>query len=377
MTKLTAQELADIRHYLHQHPELSDAEFATTEYLAAKLTEWGVPFTREGLATGLVAELGPDNGDIVAIRADIDALPIQEATGLPYASQNSGVMHACGHDFHMTALLGATYALKQNEATLPGKVRIFFQAAEEINHGGNQMVELGYVEGVKAIAGFHNMPDMAVGEIAVLDGAVFAGVDRFKVTINGHESHAAYPHQGADPIVAASAIVASLQTIIARNVDPIHSAVVSVTHLEAGTTWNVLPAEAWFEGTIRTFSAADQTLIKQRFTELVTSIATAYNTTATIEWVINPPVKVTTNDPRLAEAIRQTLPEQLTLVDVNPSNAGEDFSAYTAEIPGVFALIGSQGGAMLHQATLQVQDAALPGAVEYYLNAVPTLFKTN
>ncbi len=372
--ELTLDELVEIRHYLHQHPELSLAEYQTTAFIAQKLDEWDIDYSRAGLKTGLVAEIGPqDATEIVAIRADIDALPIQEQTALSFASVNEGVMHACGHDLHMTSLLGAAYALKQMEQSLSGRVRLFFQPAEEVNGGALQLIEQGYLDNVKAIAGFHNMPDLPVGDVAILNDVVFAGVDRFKVTLTGLESHAAMPQNGADPIVAVSGIISALQTIVARNVDPMNANVLSVTHVESGSTWNVLPTTAWFEGTIRTFNNADQVRIKERFVRLVEDLASGYGVEATVVWVMDPPAPVTVNDNNLAAAFRAQMPTTMHQVTVRPSSVGEDFSHYTLDVPAVFGLIGSNGGAALHQATLTIDDGALPYAIDYYLNAVEAM----
>ncbi len=372
--ELTLDELVEIRHYLHQHPELSLAEYQTTAFIAQKLDEWDIDYSRAGLKTGLVAEIGPqDATEIVAIRADIDALPIQEQTALSFASVNEGVMHACGHDLHMTSLLVAAYALKQMEQSLSGRVRLFFQPAEEVNGGALQLIEQGYLDNVKAIAGFHNMPDLPVGDVAILNDVVFAGVDRFKVTLTGLESHAAMPQNGADPIVAVSGIISALQTIVARNVDPMNANVLSVTHVESGSTWNVLPTTAWFEGTIRTFNNADQVRIKERFVRLVEDLASGYGVEATVVWVMDPPAPVTVNDNNLAAAFRAQMPTTMHQVTVRPSSVGEDFSHYTLHVPAVFGLIGSNGGAALHQATLTIDDGALPYAIDYYLNAVEAM----
>ncbi|MCH4162778.1 amidohydrolase [Lactococcus raffinolactis] len=361
-------ELVTIRHHIHENPELSGQEFETTAYLKAYLEGLNIEILETGLKTGLVAQVGQGE-PVIALRADIDALPILENTGLSFASKNAGVMHACGHDLHQTSLLGAAKILKQREAELKGTVKLIFQHAEEAHFGANEVLDTGILSDVQAIIGYHNMPTLPVGQIGIRAKGVMAAVDQFFVTVTGVGSHAAYPHEGVDSIVATSAIVSSLQQIVSRNMDPQRAVVVSVTHMTAGNTWNVLPDTAIFEGTIRTFNQADRLLAKQRFYDIVEHVAKAYGVTAEIDWILG--TNVTYNDPKLSSFLfDETSRWHDDVVVPELSNAGEDFAAYQEHIPGVFAFIGSNapGSPGLHFSDMTVKDETLPVAVDYYVN---------
>lgn len=367
VTATEQTQLTQIRHYLHQHPELSDQEFATTQYLTDKLRDLGYRIiTPTDLKTGVIAEIGVGK-PVIGLRSDIDALPIQEVTNLSYASENDGVMHACGHDFHMTALLGAAERLAV-EPTLNGTVRIVFQPAEETHVGAQEVTAAGGVTGLDAIIGFHNKPDLPVGTIGLLAGGLMAAVDQFTVTFHGVGTHAAMPQLGADPLVALAATVGAVQSIVSRNQDPQHAVVVSVTHIEGGNTWNVLPESAWFEGTVRTFDQKARQLAKKRFIEIVNGQAAAYGVKANIDWLVGP--DVVDNDSRLTKIVVDESAKHFNVVAPTPSSAGEDFAYFSQRIPSVFAFIGSHGNSDWHHPDLILDDAGLVPAVEwYYFNA--------
>ncbi|GFH42253.1 peptidase M20 [Lactococcus hodotermopsidis] len=361
-------ELIKIRHYIHENPELSGQEFKTTQYLKDYLTDLGIQILETGLKTGLVAQIGSGQ-PVIALRADIDALPIVENTGLPFTSKNTGVMHACGHDLHQTSLLGAAKILKSREHEIDGTIKLIFQHAEESHIGADEVLATGVLADVSAIIGYHNMPTLPVGQIGIREKGIMAAVDQFYVTIKGVGSHAAYPQEGADSILATSAIIASLQQIVARNISPQHAVVVSVTHMTAGNTWNVLPDEAIFEGTIRTFDKDDRKLAKKRFYDIVENVSSAYGVHAEIDWILGP--NVTYNDPELSEFLfNETRKWHDDVMVPEPSNAGEDFATYQEQIPGVFAFIGSNaiGSPGLHFSDMTVKDEMLPVAVDYYVN---------
>lgn len=251
------ERLVEIRRHLHQHPELSGEEVETTAYITSLLKQAGVKITDSGLKTGVIAEIGgQQGGPVIALRADIDALPIQEETGLPYASLYPGRMHACGHDFHTAALLGAVYQLKEQESALSGTVRFLFQPAEEKAKGAQQIIAAGGLDRVRAVIGMHNKPDLPVGTLGIKAGPLMAAADGFAVSIRGFGTHAAVPEAGIDPIVAASHIVTALQSIVSRNVGSLDSAVISVTQIHSGNSWNIIPDTAVLEGTIRSFDEA-------------------------------------------------------------------------------------------------------------------------
>ena len=222
------KKLIDDRHFLHMNPELSGEEFATTEFIKEKLQEHNIKIIETNLKNGVVAEIG--QGDkVVALRADIDALPIEEESGVVYHSKVKGKMHACGHDFHTISLIGAAILLKENEDELKGKVRLIFQPEEEINSGAVKMIEENVLEGVSCIIGFHNKPDISVGFIGIKEGPLMAGVEQFEVEIRGVGTHAAAPHNGNDPIVTASQIITGLQSSVSSHISTHETAVVSVT----------------------------------------------------------------------------------------------------------------------------------------------------
>ena len=256
-------KLIQTRHYLHRHPELSGQEYQTTIFLKNYLEDLEIRILDSNLKTGLIAEIGSGQ-PIIALRADIDALPIFEQTNLSYASQNPGVMHACGHDFHQTSLLGAAELLKAMEEDLRGTIRLIFQPAEESSCGALEVIETGYLDDVKAIVGFHNMPQLKANQLALKPGAMMAGVEKFKVEVEGISSHAARPDLGVDTVLALTSMVQALQVLVARTVSPFEANVLSITHIEAGTTWNVLPQNGFFEGTIRSFNPSSQKKIKRR-----------------------------------------------------------------------------------------------------------------
>lgn len=366
-------KLIQTRHHIHQHPEISGEEIETTAFIKAYLLHLGIRLLDLPLKTGLVAEIGSGQ-PIVALRADIDALPIKENTGLAFASSNNA-MHACGHDFHQTSLLGAAELLKAQEEQLKGTVRLFFQPAEEIFQGAHQMIDAGALDGVSAVIGYHNNPHLKPGQIGLRTGAIMAGVEQFKVTVTGVSAHAARPDLGVDTVLAITTMVTNLQAIVARTVSPFDSAVVSVAHISVGNTWNVLPAQGFFEGTIRTFDPEVRQRTIDRFTTIVESVANQFGAQVTIDWGNSP--GVTFNDAELTPIVFEASKTFAEVVETLPSTGGEDFATYQEKIPGVFAFVGSNGdpGAPdWHHDDFIVKDEALETAVNYYVhNAVRLL----
>ncbi|BFT74218.1 amidohydrolase [Paenibacillus sp. P36] len=354
------QKLVDIRRHLHQFPELSHEEFETTAFIRTTLEAADIRIASEfNLETGLIAEVGGlHGGPVVALRADIDALPIQEETGLSFASKYGGKMHACGHDFHTAALIGAALLLKEREHELAGSVRLVFQPAEEKAAGAQKVIRAGALKGVRAIYGMHNKPDLPVGTIGIRPGALMAAADGFLVELEGVGSHAAVPEASVDPVVAAAYLVTALQSIVSRNVSPLESAVVSVTRLHTGTAWNIIPEKAILDGTVRTFDAEVRTRVKQRFSEIVTGIASAYGVKASLRWLQGPPS--VHNDEALAEAagkVAKRLGFEVTTP--TPSPAGEDFAFYQQDIPGFFAFMGTSGPREWHHPAFDIDERAL------------------
>jgi amidohydrolase len=361
-----APKLVEIRRHLHQYPELSHEEIQTTAAIRGWLTEAGIRIADFQLKTGLIAEVGGlQEGPIVAIRADIDALPIQEDTGLPYASQVAGKMHACGHDFHTAAVLGAAILLKQQESELKGTIRFIFQPAEEKAQGAEQVISSGALEGVRAIYGMHNKPDLPVGTIGIKDGPLMAAADGFVIEVEGRGTHAAVPEAGIDPIVTGAHIITALQSIVSRNVSSLHSAVISVTRIHSGTAWNVIPDKAILDGTLRTFDENVRALVIERLEQVVHGVAAAYGTKAAVRWIKGPPS--VRNDKQLTLlAIEAAERAGLDVITPAPSPAGEDFAFYQKKIPGVFVFMGTSGPQEWHHPGFDIDERALPISARYF-----------
>ncbi|MFC5449341.1 amidohydrolase [Paenibacillus aestuarii] len=361
------QRLIDIRRHLHQYPELSHKEHETTVYIRKQLEEAGIHAAAQfPLQTGLIAEVGGlQDGPVIALRADIDALPITEETGLPFSSKHPGVMHACGHDFHTAAMLGAAFLLKERERELPGTVRLIFQPAEEKAAGAAKVVQSGALSGVRAIYGMHNKPDLPVGTIGIKSGPLMAAADGFLVELEGVGSHAAVPEASVDPIVVAAHVITALQAIVSRNVSPLESAVVSVTRLNSGTAWNVIPEKAVFDGTVRTFDEEVRARVMKRFGEVVNGVAAAYGAKASLRWVQGPPP--VNNDAALAEAAALAA-ERLgfKVVEPKPSPAGEDFAIYQKQVPGFFAFVGTAGPREWHHPAFDIDERALASSAAFF-----------
>ena len=360
------ETLISIRRNLHEHPELSYEEFETTKAIKNWLEEKNIKIINSSLETGVIAEIsGNNSGPLIAIRADIDALPIQEETNLLYASKIHGKMHACGHDFHTASIIGAAYLLKEKEASLNGTVRFIFQPAEESSNGACKVIEAGHLHGVQAIFGMHNKPDLPVGTIGIKDGPLMAGVDRFEIEIHGVGTHAAVPDAGVDPIVASSQIVMALQTIVSRNISSSHNAVVSVTNIHSGNTWNVIPEKATLEGTVRTFQAETREKIPALMKRIIQGVSDALGVKTEFRFYPGPPaVHNDTSLTNLSAQVAETM--NLNIVSPSPSMAGEDFSFYQQEIPGSFVFMGTSGTHEWHHPGFTLDERALPISAEYF-----------
>ncbi|WP_223066886.1 amidohydrolase [Paenibacillus caui] len=359
-------KFVEIRRHLHQHPELSGEEFETTRFIRSRLAEAGIRITDYPLKTGLVAEVGGlKEGPVIALRADIDALPVQEETGLSFASLVPGKMHACGHDFHTAALIGAAYVLKRRESELKGSVRLVFQPAEEKAKGAQQVLDSGALEGVAAIFGMHNKPDLPVGTIGIKSGPLMAAADGFIVEVDGKSTHAAVPEAGLDPIVAASQIVTALQSIVSRNVGSGESAVISVTKFHSGTAWNVVPGRAVLEGTIRTFEENVRLRVLERFQQVVEGTAAAFGASASVRLIGGPPP--VHNDEALARLGEEVAAEAgFQAVTPVPSPAGEDFAVYQRRLLGLFVFMGTAGTHEWHHPAFNLDEAALPVSIRFF-----------
>ena len=335
-------ELIAIRRHLHAHPERSFHETETSAYLERVLRDHGIDVLANPMETGVVAQITSAHaGPTVALRADIDGLPIHEDSGLDFASANPGVMHGCGHDLHMASLLGAVFWLSAHRDLIGGTVRIIFQPAEELGLGARAVIDAGLVDGVEAIIGTHNNPNYAPGTLAAGTAPMMAGCVRFGITLRAQGTHAGYPHKGTGPLEAMASIIMSLQTIVSRNVTPFHPLVVSVTEVHGGDVWNVVPAEAGFQGTVRYFHREDGDLAAERFHTIVEQTAAAYGIAASVDWddFQDPLV----SDPALIEPVCAHIPQYASLAPIMPSMAGEDFAEYAKVTRPVFAFVGSNG----------------------------------
>jgi amidohydrolase len=375
--------LVRCRHDLHRHPELSRRERRTSEVVQRVLREVGIA-CRGGYAggTGVLGYLpatGPvrDPRPTIALRADMDALPIDEQSDKPWVSETPGVMHACGHDGHTTILLGTARVLSQ--LPRPRPVLFIFQPAEEDGGGGEHMCRDGVLEGeaggglgepVGQIFGLHGWPTLEVGTVGSRPGPLLASTDDFEVTIHGRQSHGAFPHEGRDPIVAAAACILGIQSIASRAVSPLDSVVVTVGVVNAGQAGNIIPATARFVGTARALTDATRALARERFFEVVEGTARAHGCRAEIRWDEGYPV--THNDPALTERFFATAravigPERVRTID-NPTMGGEDFAYYGRRVPACFFFLGLRPPGesdypRLHQPRFDFNDDALPVGV--------------
>ncbi|MFL5562779.1 MAG: M20 family metallopeptidase [Gemmatimonadaceae bacterium] len=333
------------RRHLHQHPELSFHEERTAQFVADTLASFGSLEISRPTATSVVARLkGPRSGPVLAMRADIDALPIEEKNTHAFVSTNPGVMHACGHDGHTSMMLGAAKVLVARRNELAGEVRFVFQHAEELNPGGaEELVKAGVMDGVDVVIGAHLWLPMPFGKVGVRGGALMASPDNFVITVSGSGGHAAIPHETVDSIAIAAQVITNLQHVVARNVDPLAPAVVSVTRIASGTTYNVIPGSVELAGTVRTFDETLRARIPELMKRIVAGITAAHGATFTFEY--DRGYRPVVNDERATDLLRRAVVRALgreVLVEPSPTMGGEDFSAYQQKVPGAFFFIGAR-----------------------------------
>lgn len=397
------QYLINQFEWFHRHPELPYEEVQTTAKIRELLTEAGIEILPYDLNTGLVAVVrgqkkptkmsGTDRfqeaqdttakcgqgksvgvaGECTwtaALRCDIDALPIMEEADVPYRSETPGKMHACGHDFHITAGIGAAILLQKHREELCGTVKFIFQPAEEESHGALKILETNVMDDVEQIWGFHADPTNAVGVIGIREGYVTAAVDRFVIRVRGVGCHGAHPDDGIDPILASAAIVQGLQSIVSRSVNAFHPSLLSVTRIQAGTTWNVIPAEAELEGTVRTMNREDRILYEKRVREIAQQTASAYGAEAEVEWTAGPPA--TYNDGEMVRICEETAKKRgMKTVPEENSMGGDDFAYYAdqdtmhRQIPGCYVKIGTGVGHPIHHPAFRVDERVILRAAEY------------
>lgn len=332
------------RRYFHQHPELPFEEKNTTEALKDELLEMGWEVMTFPNFYGLTATLqGAQNGPVVMLRADIDALPVTEHTGLPYASAVPGKMHACGHDCHMAMLLGAAKILMDKRSELKGTVKLLFQAAEESCHGSGYYVDNGILDGVDAIFGLHIWGTLDAPYFALRKGGCMASCDNFKITINGQSSHGSAPHLGHDAIVAAAATVMNLQTFVSRRNDPQNAMVVTVGTIRGGEAFNILSNQAVLEGTARTYSREVQRTLEQELNQIVQGTAAALGCEATFEYEHCFPA-IFNEDPNINKIVEEAaikLYGKDCIREMDPLMSSDDFSRFLQLVPGYYGYIGA------------------------------------
>jgi amidohydrolase len=373
-----ADELTEWRRDIHAHPELGLNEHRTSELIAQKLASWGIEVTRGIAKTGLVGTLrNGGSGRAIGIRADMDALPMEEANNFEHRSKTSGVMHACGHDGHTTMLLGAAKYLAETR-NFDGTVHFIFQPAEESDGGGRMMVEEGLFDRFPCdmVFGAHNDTFLPVGTMTAVEGSVCAASDRFSIRITGRGGHAARPHKTIDPVVVGSHIVLALQSVVARRTDPLDSAVLSITQFHAGSAFNVIPEDALLTGTVRTLLPHVQDEIEQLMSQVAEATAAAHGARAEVAYHRGYPPVVNAADAteRAALAAGKLLGEAQVIRERPPGMGGEDFSYMAQVVPGCFVRIGQANGARgstpVHHPAYDFNDEILPIGASFWATLV-------
>lgn len=373
-------QLVNWRRQLHQKPELGFREKLTAQFVSQKLSEWGIQHQIQVAETGIVAVIpGQHPGPVLAIRADMDALPIQEQNDVPYRSQHDGVMHACGHDGHTAIALGTAYYLAQHQQELTGTIKIIFQPAEEGPGGAKPMIEAGALKNpdVDAIIGLHLWNNLPLGTVGVRSGALMAAVELFDCVIQGRGGHGAMPHQTVDAVLVGSQVVNALQTIVARNVDPIKAGVVTVGTFHAGHAHNVIPHTAELGGTVRYFDPVFDGFFGRRVDEIIAGICQSHGATYTLNyWQLYP---ATINDAGMADLVRsvaETVVETETgVVPECQTMGGEDMSFFLQEVPGCYFFLGSANPQLdlaypHHHPRFDFDETALGMGVEMFVRCV-------
>jgi amidohydrolase len=367
------------RREIHQNPELMYDVEGTAKFVADRLRGFGCDEVKTAIGrTGVVGVIRGSKGSssrAIGLRADMDALPIEEETNLPYRSKIPGKMHACGHDGHTAMLLGAAQRLAQTR-DFAGNAIVIFQPAEEGGAGAMAMINDGLMDGfgIEEVYGMHNMPTLPVGSFRLRKGATMASADEITITVEGQGGHAAMPHQGVDPVVIGAQIVVALQTIASRNIDPLDSCVVSITRFQAGTANNIIPQSAWLNGTVRTLKAATRDAVEKRIHEIASGLAAAGGATARVEYRRGYPPTV--NHPAqtdfAAGVARKVAGDAHVDANAPPEMGAEDFSFMLEARPGAFIFIGNGDSAKLHHPSYDFNDEALPYGMSYWVELVET-----
>jgi hippurate hydrolase len=366
-------ELEAIRRDIHAHPELAFEEQRTAEIVARSLAQWGIAIDRGLARTGVVGTLVNGDGPTIGLRADMDALPIREATGLPYSSQHEGKMHACGHDGHTTMLLAAAQHLAETRR-FRGTIHFIFQPAEEAAGGAKVMVDEGLFSRfpVDAVFGMHNWPGLAAGRFAVRTGAMMASLDCFDIVIEGVGTHGALPHRGVDPVIAAAHVITALQSVVSRNVDPLQAGVVSVTRVHGGEAYNIIPDCVTLAGGIRCFDPELRVVLRERVETITKGVVEALGSRARVSFALGNPAVI--NDPS-STAIAVGVAEGIVGsgnvdADAEPSLGSEDFAFMLEKISGCYIFIGNgdkKGGCVIHNPGYDFNDDILTLGATYWV----------
>jgi len=371
-------EMTEWRRDIHQHPELKFEENRTADLVAAKLEEFGIEIHRGLAKTGVVGTISNGDGPSIGLRADMDALPLEEKNTFKHASSNPGKMHACGHDGHTAMLLGAAKHLASSK-NFKGTVNFIFQPAEEGGGGGELMIKEGLFEmfPIDSVYGLHNWPGMPAGIFGVGSGPIMASVDTFDLTINGRGGHAAMPDQCIDPILIASQVVSALQSIPSRNTHPVDSVVISVTQIHAGDAYNVIPDSVQMHGTVRTFQPETRKEISSSMLRVAEGVCAAYGGTCELNYMSGYPATINSvaETEISAKAVVDLLGEENIIRNPTPSMGGEDFSYMLEARPGCYVWLGigpgkGEGGCMLHSSRYDFNDDVLPIGASYWVKLV-------
>ena len=376
------EQVIDWRREFHENPELSWEEIRTAERVREELVNMNIEVKRVA-KTGVLGILKGDKpGKTVALRADMDALPIKEANDISYKSKNEGVMHACGHDGHTAMLLGAAKILSLMKDEIEGTIIFIFQPAEEMGQGAAKMIEEGALEGVDAILGIHLWADLASGKVSLEPGPRMASTDRFKIAIRGKGGHGSMPHQGVDAIVAASAVVMNLQSIVSREINPLEPVVVSIGKFNGGERYNIISEEVLMEGTTRCFNSQVRDKFPTIIKRMVEETTNAYRAKGELEYIFGHPSVI--NDPRISQIASRAVTDNFgeeSVVKIEKVTGGEDFSFYLQKVPGVMAFVGARNeskGAMFphHHKKFNIdEDALVVGTTLYSQFALDFLGK--
>ncbi|WP_456390476.1 M20 aminoacylase family protein [Profundibacter sp.] len=372
-----AKDMQGWRRHLHQHPELGFECHETAAFVAARLREFGVDEIHEGIATtGIVAIInGQGAGPTIGLRADMDALPMGEETGLEYASVHAGKMHACGHDGHTTMLLGAARYLAETR-NFSGRVALIFQPAEEGGGGGEVMCDAGIMErfDIGEVYALHNIPDLALGTFSTRPGPIMAAVDDFEINIKGLGGHGAYPQDTRDPVVAAVALANAIQTIVSRNLDTRKELVVSVTQIHTGSADNIIPEVAFVGGTVRTFDKGVQAMVQNRLDAICNGVAATYEVEVSLRYNIGYPATVNDADKvAIAAGVAGDVAGEANVIaDQLPEMGAEDFSYMLERRPGAYLFLGQGDGPGVHNTGYDFNDEISPIGASFFARMVET-----